>query len=168
MTLPLDRLRRLANEATPGPWERLAGDEGRRISCEPLRVLGYSSVVARVEGPQSRLHADANLIVALRNNADDLLDAADASERYRAARDECERQFQEAIARVIALQDESERLRTALEKSRDLLSLAPKLMPENAACGHNGDWIGRVLEQVFEAMDAALQPPATRAEGETA
>lgn len=57
----LDQLDEIAEAATPGPWERLAGDYGRRVACQPARVLFPSGVhtVARVESKHGQHHHDA-------------------------------------------------------------------------------------------------------------
>ena len=57
----LDQLDAVAEAATPGPWERLAGDYGRRVACQPARVLspGRDHTVARVESRDGQHHNDA-------------------------------------------------------------------------------------------------------------
>ena len=57
----LDRLEEVARAATPGPWERLAGDYGRRIGCQPARVLWPRGLhtVARIESKDGQHHRDA-------------------------------------------------------------------------------------------------------------
>jgi hypothetical protein len=63
----IDELRRLHAEATPGPWEWTGGEpsDDRAKMC-----ISW-------DGPD----ADAKLIAALRNNAEALLDAAEALHR---------------------------------------------------------------------------------------
>jgi hypothetical protein len=69
----MQHLESLAEAATPGPWEQVGGDEGRRIACQPARILGHPVVVCRVERTAPKHHDDAALIVALRNALPDIL-----------------------------------------------------------------------------------------------
>lgn len=68
----LDALEEIAEQATPGPWERLAGDEGRRVASQSvaafvgndLRGKGRAALVARVERHDPFHHYDAALIAS--------------------------------------------------------------------------------------------------------
>lgn len=144
MTAPLSPQRaewkRLADAATPGPWERLAGDEGRRIASEPLRVLGFDSVIARIES--GRHHHDAVFVAAARDAVPALLAALDAVE----ARE------RDPVA-SLGLSDEQ----TAI--LRDLLASRQQTISE---------WLGDVLMDMGlgRATGKQYPPPAALAEPE--
>lgn len=53
-------LREILDLATPGQYERLAGDYGRRVGNESMRIVtGKSRIMLRVETPDPQHHNDA-------------------------------------------------------------------------------------------------------------
>lgn len=87
----LSRLRELLKKATPGPWIRredhdyyqsgsyfgcgpVRYEEGNKVPCEPEQAEYFEQDVFRLEGSE----ADAELIVALVNAADEIADLMDA------------------------------------------------------------------------------------------
>ncbi len=81
-------LRALAEKATPGPWEQLAGDYGRKIASQPIRVLfGRSPIIARTEQEAPKATVDAayiasaspETIMALLDELEELRAAVDAT-----------------------------------------------------------------------------------------
>lgn len=86
-------LRRLLGEATPGPWRQGWADEDDWCwvaFCDDEGARGQDRLsISSKEARGGSEEADAALIVALRNNAEALLDTADARDSYeRGWRDE--------------------------------------------------------------------------------